>query len=378
VLPPRPNRNASTATAAHDTFGAASDATLESPDLILPGIALAQSPFYDLRDVAPVAEDVSDAVARHGPVSADASDQSLVTLVLRRGLPCWLVSLVAHLSLILLLSLISLRAAGPGIINLFADPIESSEPFVTLDTVLDEPEDDWDANLKNLQQPRLAEPLEVLPTVEESLTAAFDESMSEGLGQELLPAGGPDGEASGGKFADTGAEFFGVTGDGSRFIFIVDCSGSMSEFGRWDRAVRELKKSISELSVNQRFLILLYNNNYVSMNNPPDMVPATELERRTWMEWLDRNYPEGWTFCSQALSAALSLKPDAIFLLSDGEFTDRSRVFDVLKKQNKKGTSQRPRRQIPIHTFALGSHKGTASMKWIAKQNNGIFTLVDE
>ena len=177
------------------------------------------------------------------------------------------------------------------------------------------------------------------------------------------------------KDAGGGAEFFGVKGDGSDFVFIVDCSGSMADFGRWDQAVKELRASMESLSNQQRFLILLYNDGFVAMNGDARLVNSTAEARKKALRWLRRNRPISLTYCADALEKALNLNPDAIFLLSDGEFNDRSDVFFVLESMNSK--KKLTRQQVPVHTVALGSHMGRYTMKRIADENAGIFKLVD-
>ena len=225
---------------------------------------------------------------------------------------------------------------------------------------------------------RLMETTDLAPVLDDALLSAsldsedqnnlFERISSEGIAESDLPR----------RVAGGGAKFFGVDGQGSDFVFIVDCSGSMADYGRWRQAVRELKKSVGDLKTSQRFLILLYNDGFIAMNDDARLVKSTKREQKKAFNWLTANVPNSWTFCAQALEKALTLRPDAIFLLSDGEFNDRQDVFFVLDSMNSRSkVRQYNRQQIPVHTIALGSHQGRFTMKRIADENSGLFRLVE-
>ena len=82
--------------------------------------------------------------------------------------------------------------------------------------------------------------------------------------------------------------------------------------------------------------------------------------------------PMGGTFPGQAVKIALSLSPDAVYLLSDGQFQDNT--AGMLQTWN----PDRPKRgKISIHTIALGAFEGEGNMKFIADRNNGIFKAIN-
>ena len=63
---------------------------------------------------------------------------------------------------------------------------------------------------------------------------------------------------------------------------------------------------------------------------------------------------------------ALSLKPEVIYFLTDGDFDASCR--ELVKEKNKSGTV--------IHTIALQNKDGIALLEAIAKDNKGIFTFI--
>ena len=295
------------------------------------------------------------------------------------GMPSWLTSLIFHLAVIMILAVVSVSNPGRTVIALMAAANESVEVehFVSFD--LPEP-GQMESLAEEIQMPT-PKPLansDISPMLDEALLngsleshsqrAMFDSISTGGISESDLPRRPENGST----------QFFGVEGKGSNFVFVIDCSGSMADYGRWKLAVRELKKSVTQLKKEQKFLVLLYNDGFTAMNVQAELVPSTEIQQKKAFKWLANNSPANWTFCAAAMEKALSLKPDAVFLLSDGEFNDRQDVFSVLEAMNKaQHLGRYGQQQIPIHTIALGSHQGSWTMKRIADENNGIFQLIE-
>ena len=68
----------------------------------------------------------------------------------------------------------------------------------------------------------------------------------------------------------------------------------------------------------------------------------------------------------EALKKALELKPDVIYLLTDGVF--KPDAVDEVTKLNTHGVS--------IHTFCIGDAAGEGLVKAIASKNNGKYMFV--
>ena len=174
------------------------------------------------------------------------------------------------------------------------------------------------------------------------------------------------------------ARFFGLYAKGTRFVYIIDCSGSMKGL-RWGMAKKELVESIRQLPENMEFMVLLYNHDAWAMFNrrldEVDLVPANEENKRRFLYWLAKQEPHGWTRPKVALAVALDRQPDAVFLLSDGELQDDSYQYLLqanVTAERKDGSS----RKIPVHTIALDLSFGARLLEQIAEQNSGIFTHI--
>ncbi len=295
------------------------------------------------------------------------------------GMPSWLTSLIFHLAVIMILAVVSVSDGGRTVIALLAaanEPVEI-EHFVSFDMPQPEPMETLAEEIE-MPTPKLMDRFDNSPVLDESLLDASLESDSNREMFESISTGEISESDLPQRLEKGSTQFFGVEGQGSNFVFVIDCSGSMADYGRWKQAVRELKKSVLQLRKEQKFLVLLYNDGFIAMNDQAELVPSTEIQQKKAFRWLANNSPGNWTFCAAAMEKALSLKPDAVFLLSDGEFNDRQDVFTVLETMNSFQILRRyEQQQIPIHTIALGSHQGSWTMKRIADENNGNFQLIE-
>jgi hypothetical protein len=155
-------------------------------------------------------------------------------------------------------------------------------------------------------------------------------------------------------------EFFGIRAKGQLFIYVVDCSGSMIDEDRLVRAKRELRRSIKQLQTPQRFKVIFYNDEPIAM--PGDLPRSADQNAKDQLtHWLRLIEPNGETDPKAALGIALSLRPDAVFLLSDGEFPDGT-VEAIAKKNGRK---------IPIHCVDLSSGVSGDDLRRIARDSGG-------
>ncbi len=175
-----------------------------------------------------------------------------------------------------------------------------------------------------------------------------------------------------------GAAFFGAVAKGKKYVFVVDNSNSMNsskgKFSKFVRAKAELLETISKMTKEKSYYIIFFNAGPTRMFDPEPaktFIPATKENYQKVYDWLAQVELARGTRGTAAMQMALDLKPDAIYVLGDGAFTDD--VADVLRSMNSK--------HIPIHTLLFdsskGSSKGRDSMEQIAKENGGSYTSVD-
>ncbi|HWB08998.1 MAG TPA: hypothetical protein VG826_07230 [Pirellulales bacterium] len=190
----------------------------------------------------------------------------------------------------------------------------------------------------------------------------------------------------------TGASFFGTVAYGDRFVYLVDISTSMDrgqglspgEGNRFARAMEELQSSIDRLSPAQSFYVILFNGETRRMFDDtaifPKHLPATPENKRRLSDWLATIRTGEWTDPRAALKLGLTMRPSALFLLSDGEFNGQQQglnggllngnpsVSEVIERHNRVGT--------PIHTVAYEDKSSCRQMEQIARSTGGEYQFV--
>ncbi|MBL8875164.1 MAG: VWA domain-containing protein [Phycisphaerae bacterium] len=243
---------------------------------------------------------------------------------------------------------------GPELSDLMSGSIEISAPAsgdlaaelkeVNPDQPLDVPRDPSLSQSENLEGSG-------------SLSGAGNVSTDQGMGEGLGLGGGGGG-----------ASFFGVEATGSRFVFIVDVSGSMSLGGKIDALRGQLTRSIQNLVETSTFAVFTFSDDAAPLGNARDWTQAIEERKRWARKIIGTLTPGGATVPMNAFRAAFRLRPrpDAIYFMTDGEF-DPS-VADEIARLN---TSR-----IPIHCIAFTSPESEQQMRRIATQSRGTYTFV--
>jgi hypothetical protein len=158
--------------------------------------------------------------------------------------------------------------------------------------------------------------------------------------------------------------FFGVRAQGLFFVYVVDCSGSMIDEDRLVRAKAELRRSVLGLQHPQRFKVIFYNDQVIPM--PGDLPLSADWSAKDRLiHWLRLIEPDGETDPRGAMSLALSLRPDAVFLLSDGEFPGGT--VEAIARKNP--------RKVPIHCIDLSGGTGGDHLRRIASDSGGQYRL---
>jgi hypothetical protein len=205
-----------------------------------------------------------------------------------------------------------------------------------------------------------------------SVAKSLDRALAgkSGLGGQGLGLRGDGKEAHSGRGSPWGSEsgFYGLGSEGQSLVYILDCSDSMNENSKFKRATAELIRTLESLSNKQRFFVIFFNNGAYPMD-ADGPIEATYDHVEKLKNWLRYVTPGGGTEPMPALNYAISLQPDAIFLLSDGEFDPL--VIDDVRLQNHGKT-----KPIPINTVSFYSREAVGLMKTIARQSGGKFRFV--
>jgi hypothetical protein len=164
-------------------------------------------------------------------------------------------------------------------------------------------------------------------------------------------------------------EFMGVKGDGMNVVYVLDFSGSMADEKSTYLKI-ELKRSLLGLTGKNTFQVILFN--HAAIENPTrGMLPGSKQNTGTCAKWVDSSMPTGGTNPVDALEIALStLKPDTIYLLTDGAFDNDADVFALLARLN-------PEAKVQINTIGFGIGANMDVLERIAQENRGTYRYVD-
>jgi hypothetical protein len=288
----------------------------------------------------------------------------------------FLVSFAIHTFLILIFSLVLITGTGKAIIVL---EMLSSADIEEDDGAIAEVEVDLDST--------------------EDLISPFDDAlmntvMGENDGdQQIVDVGDRAGVEGGGEMR-TGAgdgksaKFFGTKAQGNKFVYVLDRSGSMDyesaeindyKVTRFDVARMELLKSVESLQPHQEFYVVLFSNNMKQMFNEESLLPkpvkATLENKAKLKDWLWEDRAAGGTDPRESLKLAFKMNPDAIFMLSDGEFRDEKHDGDPLSIDITKKQIQE-KAPIRINSIALEDDSSKANMEELSNVSGGQFRFV--
>ena len=299
------------------------------------------------------------------------------------------ISIAIHLALLIIASLLSVQFHFGDAGGDEGDGVEfailSSEDLAALST----PQIDVSSVETDASPFETVTDLDLLADMEtdrsvSDLTNSIAPALAPGGGSlvGIDPSAGSAGAGSGG-----GASFFGLEAEGSRFAYIVDRSGSMNsltgngELTRWELTRNELIRSILALDSSAEFTVELYSGSADSLFGTGDWVMATQPNKVSANAALFMVNPDGSTHPLTAIRSVFELEPlpDAIYLMTDGEFEETDQVPDQIRVLNRG-------RNVPIHCILFGDPGRTPDdtrrvlnvMKTIARNSGGRFTHIRE
>ncbi|MGQ0636189.1 MAG: vWA domain-containing protein [Planctomycetaceae bacterium] len=202
-------------------------------------------------------------------------------------------------------------------------------------------------------------------------TSAPASSTVRASGGSGLGEGGGGGGGGGG-----GTSFFGARGSGQRFVYVLDASGSMLEYGAIRVAKAELLASLAQLGSDQQFQIVFYNEKNFPMVAPggkSQLFRGTDANRNLASQFINGVNPDGGTRHLTALLEALNYVPDVIYFLTDaGEPRLEAGDLDRIKRRNNGRT------QIHAIEFGKGPQlKAENFLKRLARENGGAYVYRD-
>lgn len=306
--------------------------------------------------------------------------------VARLRVPAWAVSVVLHAALLVLLGW-TVRYAPRGAadepartVGIVLRHATSAEPFYEhAPTAAAAP------SVDAASDPAAAGGLAAGPPVDlsASLPSAAPPTVAAVPGPPGLSSGvagmtaGPRGarDLAGGKGSTS---VFGLQGQGYKFAYVFDRSGSMGGSGQraLNAAKAELLRSLESLEDTHQFQIIFYNEEPTIMpiaGLTGRLVFANAENKRTAEQFVRSITPDGGTQHASALMLGLRLQPDVLFFLTDADQPELSAAEqDRIRRLNGGRTT--------IHTieFGLGPRVGGENfLARLARENGGSYVYID-
>ncbi|MCE2652566.1 MAG: VWA domain-containing protein [Planctomycetaceae bacterium] len=190
-----------------------------------------------------------------------------------------------------------------------------------------------------------------------------------GLGGAGSGSGIGIGDGAGGS-GGGGTRFFGVEARGSRFVYVVDVSGSMQ--GEKLQALKvNLIESIQSVVESGSVVVIPFSSDARPLLGRERWTDASDRAKADFARAIQALGAEGGTNPIPALTIALGLRPrpDAIYFMTDGLFEEE--VADVLERVNRGAA------KVPIHCISLVDRSSEHLMRRIAKSSGGSYNHVE-
>ena len=317
----------------------------------------------------------------------------------RYALPAWLGSVVAHLLLVLLLASV-LRYSPPG---------AAHEATRTIGLALKHADDrrEYFIDEEDARQNALS-PTDVTTKADASGAKsenAAAQSLADGppsdpttllpaIANPTAPTIGPGAPAAGGMAGAAGLTagpapsrsvtkgrtrtgVFGVTGEGYKFVYVFDRSGSMGGSGQSSLAAAklELLASIDRLEPQHQFQIIFYNDQPAVLDiiGRGRLVFATDQNKALARKFIAGITADGSTDHEDPLLLALRLQPDVIFFLTDADEPSLTPAqLEKVRRLNGEITS------INTIEFGIGPNlRSNNFLMQVARENGGQHVYVD-
>jgi hypothetical protein len=175
----------------------------------------------------------------------------------------------------------------------------------------------------------------------------------------------------------TRTAIFGVPGEGSKFVYVFDRSASTGgpPYNTLAAAKAQLIASIDGLGPMHQFQIVFYNQTptvFTPSQRSWGLCFATPQNKLLARKFIGSITPDGSTNHAEALRVALGLRPDVIFLLTDGDPPQLS--------PEQLETIRRAARGVSINAIEFGVGPQPAADNFLlqlARQNAGLYGYLD-
>lgn len=198
-----------------------------------------------------------------------------------------------------------------------------------------------------------------------------DGSIGTGKGDTGLQKGHPRGEKIVFITSSTGTPPGGMP-VASKVVFLCDATGTMTGF-KFDLLKQQLIQALPKKPTTS-FNIVFFGEDKTQAIDKHQLLAATPQNRKKAVDFLAKASTGGSTNPIPGLEQAFALKPEVIWLLSDGEFDNLVSYDDVVRTIEKLNKN----REVRVYTILFGDRDERAeqTLKKIASDNGGTFRFV--
>ena len=194
---------------------------------------------------------------------------------------------------------------------------------------------------------------------------------SKGLGFGSSNAGGKlarFGTPGGGMGIGPKGPLFGDGGNVTKMVFLCDATGTMIGL-KFDLLRRELKSTIGGLTPVQSYNVVFFQDDSFETPDKTKLLAAVPPNNQKVFNFLDKFSVRGQTNPIPGIEQAFKLKPQLIYILSDGEFDNLVGYDEVIKKINTLNADK----SVKINTILFGDRDARAEqvLTQIANENGG-------
>jgi hypothetical protein len=164
-----------------------------------------------------------------------------------------------------------------------------------------------------------------------------------------------------------------IEGEGDRFVFIIDQSGSMRSDNRIGVASEALIKTLGNLESGKKFYVYFFGHESKPMDRA-DLVEATQQNVNSIIPWIQGMPANGGaTKPEESLKDAFkNKKPTTIWLLTDGRFSGGASVAELIENLNID-------RGVRVNTIGFARRESQVGpvLREIADQNSGTYNFIE-
>jgi von Willebrand factor type A domain len=187
-----------------------------------------------------------------------------------------------------------------------------------------------------------------------------------GCGSGLCGCAGPGGVTRATDASEV--QFCMIPAEGRKIVYLVDTSLSMDNLDFVRRAY--LEPSIEQMTPQHAFSVVTFSIEAGRVMPPGKLVPGSTANKKQALQFVKTIVAKGHSNPDEGLRVAFSLKPEVLYLWTDGELFTKDTAA-LVKRLNERG-------DVVVHICTSVPADTDPVMRSITEANSGIFRCVTE